>query len=192
MRRSGHLTEVGETQILDLGGEPASGAIEAVEGAFALMRHYSPKFLARLNRECRRFVLFDDSFPEYWQLVDAILLGKRQLVESNNGQIALALVHEATHARLSRLGLSGNRFGLDRIEEACINRERALAKTFPNSDQWGSYVESKAATKWWSAGHSAKRVESRLAGPNASRLRRGLARLVSKWATRNHPKQKPG
>jgi hypothetical protein len=189
MKRSGHLSEVAGVQVLDLGREPRQEALEALDGAIKLLEHYSPRFLARLSRECPRYVLFDDSFPEYWSLVGAIVLGKEQLAASNNGQIALALVHEGTHARLERLGVSAKRHGLDRIEEICLNRERALAATFPNSEQWRSYVESKASTRWWSAERSGQRVAGRLAGTEASRTRRVLARLVARWATRNHPTQ---
>lgn len=187
MRRSGHLTEVAGVEVLDLGLEPREDAIEAIRGAINLLEHFGPTFLRRLNRESRRYVLFDHSFPEYWSLVGAIVLGKNELERANNGQIALSLVHEGTHARLERLGLSARRYGLDRIEEACLDRERALAATFPDQERWLAYVESKASVRWWTTEHSARRIEARLAGTNPTRVRRLLARLVSRWATRNHP-----
>jgi hypothetical protein len=192
MRRTGRTLETALGPVVSFGRKSPEAAIEALNGACELLSHVSPVFLRRAQAECHRYLLFDHASPEYWALTGAIVFGKDELQASNNGQIALALVHESTHARLARCGLSAKRFGLGRVEEACLRRERAAASKFPNSVAWVEYVDTKAATLWWTREFTRKRLEARLAGPTPSRLRAALARLTALLATRNHPSGSDG
>ena len=187
IRGTGVLHDTLAGQVLDVGKEPAQPALDALESGFELLAHFNPQALRRVEKACARYVLFDRGQPEYWTLPRVIFLGKEELTSWNNGAIALTLIHEATHARLEAWGLTPARFGHDRIEKACIRRERAVAATFPNSEQWIDWVDAKAATRWWARGKSAKRIEDEFAGAGASRPRRWLVRWIARWATRNHP-----
>lgn len=188
MKFSADVIELDGAQALDLGVVSPGPAIKSLADGLAVLRN-TGLFHRRVQRACRRYVLFDEAAPEFWPLADAIVLGKSELAESNNGQVALVLVHEATHARLARLGLSARRFGVDRIEQACVRRERRAAADFPNGPQWVAFVDAKAGSRWWSSDEAALRIERQLAGAKPSRLRRWLARKASRWATRNHPGQ---
>lgn len=187
MRRSGAAVELEGAQVLDLGKAPPGPAINSLADGLSVLQNYAKLFHSRVHQACDRYVLFDEASPEYWPLADAIIFGKSELADSNNGEVALALVHEATHARLERLGLSAKRFGLDRIEQACVRRERCAAAMLPNSSQWVAFVDAKASTCWWSADKTARHLERQLAGSNPNRVRAWIAHVVSQWATRNHP-----
>ena len=89
---------------------------------------------------------------------------------------------------------------LQRVKEACTRYvlfdqaspeyrwlPSAAAATFPNSEEWVSFFDGKAATRWWTGEKAARRYEKQLVGESASGLQRWLARRLTRWATRNHP-----
>jgi len=90
-------------------------------------------------------------------------------------QIASAIVHEATHARLMRLGLGYEEPKRLRIERICFDSERAFVRRLPDGDK---LLEEIAATKsYYGEGHFSD------AGQRDAALE-GLRMLgVQKWIT---------
>jgi hypothetical protein len=66
-------------------------------------------------------------------------------------EIAAAIVHEATHARLERGGISYDEKRRSRIEMVCLRRELDLLTKLPNGEP---LREQTAATLEWCAGNN--------------------------------------
>jgi hypothetical protein len=103
-----------------------------------LFRHARlPGYLAEFNSKLRacvldeRFVLAETTQPE---------------------EIAVVIVHEATHARLENLGIGYDDGQRDRIEAICVRRELAFAKRLPNGHPKRERVEATldAQAEFWS------------------------------------------
>ena len=183
-RRLGEPFSLAGADAVDTGETPREEAIQALAGAFTLLDHVSPFMLRRVKRELRRYLLRDTAFPRYIPHLRCVLLGKDSIAQSNNAEIALILVHEATHARLERLGVRATRFGLERIEMVCMRRELALASHFPDSAAWTNYVESKINSRFWARKHIRERLERELLKSNFPPW---VVKSLASFATRNHP-----
>ena len=56
-------------------------------------------------------------------------------------EIALTIVHEAAHARLWRAGVPYTEVLRPRVEAICMRREVAVARKFPDGQDWADWVE---------------------------------------------------
>lgn len=159
-------------------------ALGSLTRGLELLEHGGGHFARRARRGCTRILVRERAFARYWRLPRAAVVGQSDLVQMSNGEVALLLLHEATHARLEGLGLTARRFGLDRIERVCLRRERALAQSFPDPARWISLVDQRLRDGLWDRHSVATRVEKEFA-------ERGfpgwIARIVARIATRNHP-----
>lgn len=162
----------------------ANAAVESLNRGIALLEQVDGLVARRVRRGCSRILVRERAFARYWPLPQAIVLGQSDLAKMSNGEVALLLVHEATHARLASLGLTARRFGLDRIERVCLRRARALAQQFPNPEPWIARIDERLTNRLWNRRAVARRVEEEFS-------KRGFpgwaARLVARVATRKHP-----
>jgi hypothetical protein len=159
-------------------------AIASLERGIALLERGSGVPARRVRRACSRILLRGRGFPRYWHLPRVIVLGAEELRGASNGWVALTLVHEATHARLHRLGLTARRFGIDRIERTCVRRERWLASTFPGTFDWVGFVDQRAHGGAWSRAVARRRFRDDLLGRGVPGW---LAGLLAGLATFRHP-----
>jgi hypothetical protein len=79
-------------------------------------------------------------------------------------QIACAIVHEATHARLTRLGFGYEEPKRLRIEHICVDAERSFARRLPDGDELLKEIEETKS--FYGAAHfsDASRRETNLDG----------------------------
>ena len=111
-----------------------------VERAMLLVKQHSPLHYARIIRDLERIwvhVLVYGGQGEYHASLNACLLDERYVSEPTTSieQIALAIVHEATHARLERYGIEYKEALRVRIEAICIRRELSFAARLPDGGQ---------------------------------------------------------
>ncbi|WP_407154843.1 hypothetical protein [Bradyrhizobium sp. STM 3557] len=107
-----------------------------VERALALLREQSPLHHSRVLRDLHRVwvYLLADGLASYNHSLRACVLDERFLAdpETSIEQIASAIVHEATHARLERLGVGYAENQRARIEAVCFRRELSFAVRLPD------------------------------------------------------------
>ena len=71
------------------------------------------------------------------------------LMHGSTAQIAMRIVHEATHARIDQNGLRYTASRRGRIEARCVSEEIAFAQRLPNSDSLVAHARQKLSTPWW-------------------------------------------
>jgi hypothetical protein len=113
--------------------------LSRVERALLLVKQHSPLHYSRIIRDLERIWIFllPSGLAEYKHSLKACVLDKRFVADSavSLEQIASAIVHEATHAKLERLGIEYDEDQRARIEAICFRRELAFAVRLPDGAQ---------------------------------------------------------
>jgi hypothetical protein len=153
--------------------EEESAACWDVESAIEVIRQHDPARLRRLLQDVRYVVVTHTagSAGEYREDVRAILLDASNVGKQTPEAVAMVIVHEATHARLWRMGV-GRFHDRGRIETACVRAEIDFARKIAGTERliWGA--EAKLATRYWE-------------GPRPQDAERYLKRLgFPRWARR--------
>ena len=110
-----------------------------VEEALHLIRNHAPLHFARVLRNLERVWVrvLPSSGACYERSVNACVLDERYVLSEATSleQIAGAIIHEATHARLERWGIDYDEQVRPRIEAICLRRELAFASRLPHGAQ---------------------------------------------------------
>jgi hypothetical protein len=110
-----------------------------VERALLLVKQHSPLHYSRIINDLERVWIFllSHGRAEYNHSLKACVLDERYVADSAASveQIASTIVHEATHARLERLGIRYKEELRARIEAICFRRELAFAVRLPDCSQ---------------------------------------------------------
>jgi hypothetical protein len=77
--------------------------------------------------------------------INACQLDPRFIQASRPELIASAIVHEATHARLTRCGIGYDEALRARVERVCVRRERAFGAKLPNGIEERAQMEADLA-----------------------------------------------
>lgn len=139
-------------QIVTLAGpapELASVA-EPIKNALRVIREHAPRRFARLQFDVRRFVVVSVTGPEYIHSIRACMLSSSYIKTATAEDLAMTIVHEATHARLSAIGIRYTAGMRDRMERRCIREEAAFAKALPDGENLATLVLAKREHPWWS------------------------------------------
>lgn len=120
-----------------------------IHDALDLIRTHSPRRYERIKREVRRVVIIGAGGSEYWPQVGGIALTRAELTSESPEEVAFAIVHEATHARLWKMGIPYARALRERIEHVCVRAEVAFAQTLPDADRWVAEIQRQLTTPWW-------------------------------------------
>jgi hypothetical protein len=122
-------------------------AFSRLQAALALVRYYEPRRYARLKNDCLRFLFTPFDGAEYFPDCRTCVLG-RSVVFQSPDRLAIAIVHEGTHARISAFGVrsAGVR---ERVERACVRAECAFATRLPDGAQLAAEAAEKLAHPWW-------------------------------------------
>lgn len=124
-----------------------------VEQALTAIERYAPTTLRRMQKDVCRVVMFPigGAAGRYVHALRACVLSPEFVLAEETGRlrIALVLVHEATHARLSRSGLDARKHPElhVRIERICNRSELAFARRVPG-------LPSGTPSKFYSAFHT--------------------------------------
>lgn len=166
-----------------------SPAWSAVEEALRLIKQHDRVRYDRLCRDlaCVWVRVIPGSLGRYNRPRNACEVDERfVLAQASRPELVAALiVHEATHARLTRCGIGYEEALRARIESVCARRERAFAAKLPNGEQVQAQAEwrlLRPADTWTNANWMA-RYEKDL--PSALRhigLPEWLIRFIIKMA----------
>ena len=122
---------------------------DRIEAAIELIHRYDRRRLERAARDMPRIVAgFPDTGDACYDTIDALGILKLQTVARRDitpEQLALCIVHEATHARIERCGIRYEPQRRVRIERACIQAELAFAQRLPadESEWYTRYLSDK-------------------------------------------------
>lgn len=126
-----------------------SANVDRVEAALNIIRDCDPIRHRRLVRDVKQIWV--------WQVPGTVARFRRaewscdldeQFVETATPElIASSIVHEATHARLDRMGFGYDEAIRERVERLCLRRELAFAKKFPDGIV-GQWAEASLNALW--------------------------------------------
>ena len=148
-------------------------ALAAVGDAIELIARYDGARYRRMLRDVRYLVVTHTaaSAGEYREDIRSILLDATNIVRQTPTSVAMVIVHEATHARLWRMG-AGRHPDRARVEGACVGAEIQFARKIPGTERLIAGAEAKLATRYWE-------------GSRPGTADRYLKRLgLGKWARR--------
>lgn len=163
-------------EIFDLtaGATHSADYFARVNAALDLIARHDMRRLLRLKRDVRRLVVIDQAGPEFWPRLRACVLTPRGLALDEE-EVALTIVHEATHARLYRSGIPYHPQLRARIENCCVKQEIEFAHTLPRGATLAEARRAQLETPWWSPDALFERRLSQLQGAGAPNwLIRGL------------------
>ncbi len=109
----------------------AEGIWSSTDRALGLIQQLDPRCCKRILHDVRAILVVprDSDFTSMY--TSTIVLAEKSVVGQNTVRAALALVHEAVHARLRRVGLKYWPDLQQRMEELCIREEIAFVGLLP-------------------------------------------------------------
>lgn len=167
-------------EVVDLTGRSLAGAAaERLDAALGVIEAFAPNTYSGLRRRLARVVIASGGVGYYSRGVNAAVIGRTYIERSSPEQLALVLVHEASHARLHRLGVRGD---TSRLEGICVRAERAFAQRLPNGARLIDDIRAKTRTPWWTAEARSDRLATVAEAANLpswiGRLLRKMTRMV--------------
>jgi hypothetical protein len=120
----------------------------ALQVALDMLLASNSRLYSRVVTELHR-VVFLESGPEFWPRSRACVLDG--ILEQSEITTACQLVHEATHARLWRIGFRYQEEIRYRIERICVRAELELLANIPGSDLYRDETLQKLRKPWWTA-----------------------------------------
>jgi len=113
-------------------------ALRRVEEALQLIKTHDPRRYGRLLRDLERIWVRSDRIGTAWfnEALKACELSADFVLADTSpaAEIAAAIVHEATHARLCSHGIGYDEPLRQRIEAVCVRRELAFAARLPDGE----------------------------------------------------------
>jgi hypothetical protein len=130
MSKSHHTRRVDGVRVL----ASALANVERVETALNLIREHDPVRHGRLIRDLEQIWVWaiPGSVGRFRHLGWTCDLDKQFVETTTPDLIASVIVHEATHARLFRMGFGYEEAIRERVEQICLRRELAFAAKVPN------------------------------------------------------------
>ena len=185
-----HFT-VGRFQLLVWSGEEHSELfVTKIGRALELIASADPKRFARIERDLRGFALVANGGDVYDDDLRLYVVHLPALVSRSVEEVAMAIVHEATHARLHRAEVRWTEARASRIEHVCVGQEVAFAERLPGAIELVRLASEKLQRRWWTRDKTAVRQDAMLESlkvPRAFiRLRRYLIDLAAKPVDSDH------
>jgi len=124
--------------------------VDKVLAALALIRDFDPIRYKRIARDLARIwvMVVPSGAAQFRESTWTCEIDDRFVLDPGTGTeiLALVIVHEATHARLHRMGIPYEEKLRDRIERICIGRELAFAAALPNGGEARHWAERGLAS----------------------------------------------
>jgi hypothetical protein len=134
--------------------KPCPG-LQRAEDALRLIKQQAPLHYSRILRNLQRILvdLVPSAIASYRRSLNACVLDERFVLPDTTTleQIASAIVHEATHARLERWGIAYDEHMRARIEAICMRRELDFLSKLQHSEPLQAEMARKVA--WYADNH---------------------------------------
>lgn len=150
LRLTAPRRRVSGVELVDLTASAAGPLFfERVTEALTLLQQRAPAVFAGVRRRLKRIALLAGGGEFYHGGLRAYVVDLPTLKRRSVPELALAIVHEATHARLERWGIGYEPSKRARIERTCVRAELALAEKLPDNQLIISRIGEKLSTSWW-------------------------------------------
>jgi hypothetical protein len=133
--------------------------LDKVTAALNLIASRDPRRFARIRRQMRAVFVVPAGGEIYDHGLRGYMATASLLRQRSPAHVALAIVHEATHARLWASGIRSTAANLDRIERLCIAQEIAFAQRLPDAEALTTFAKGKLERPWWAPEEGRRRVD---------------------------------
>jgi hypothetical protein len=154
--------------LLDAWMEPLFFA--KVTRALDLIAERDARRLARIQRDVR--VICGDlaGYSHWYDPLRLMVLVWPAVFPTRVEDVALTIVHEATHARIYRAGIAYDEDARARIEAVCVGQEATFARLLPDGESLAERELKKLDTPWWTTSEFQR-----------SQLERARAHEIPEW-----------
>lgn len=104
-------------------------AVEKVVEALALIQNVDPRRYSWIERHLRKFYLTEIEGAQYWVAYHVCVLSSEEVMKLPMHEMALRIVHEAAHARISKAGVAWWTESFAQIEARCIKEEMGFCSS---------------------------------------------------------------
>lgn len=122
---------------------------EKLHAVLQLIDSRAPRQLRRIAADLGTIALvpaggeyFDTSFRAY-------VMDVPTLMHLGIPELALKVVHEATHARILKCGIDHRKFGRRRLEQLCMRQELQFARLLDDAGSLTDWAKARTDTEWW-------------------------------------------
>ncbi len=134
------ISHVHGVRVAVLDYEDDQHATMRIKNAIQLINFADPQRMRRIALDLKGGIVVEPRFRHHAQLETSTLTCEltTSYVRSNAAieELAMIIVHEATHARLWRAGISYDEPIRTRVEATCIRREMAFADKLVGGEHW--------------------------------------------------------
>jgi hypothetical protein len=120
-----------------------------VSDALSFVRLHDQSRYRRLLHLLKRIVLVPDGGEYLDTPLSTYVMDVPTLVQRSAPSLALKIVHELTHLRLTQAGIPYSASLRDRIEELCIRQEVDFAEKTPPELGLVEEAKRKLGQRWW-------------------------------------------
>ena len=115
----------------DADAPQAAARLLKVEQALSLIAEVDPRRLQRISSDLRRILVLPAAKAHLWERSLTCVIPQSLVERDSASLVALRVVHEATHARLTRAGVRFLPERIYRMEVLCVQEEIRLASLLP-------------------------------------------------------------
>lgn len=136
--------------LVDLTQQQEAGPLfAAVEEALRIIAEHDPARLRRMRGDVKHIAIMHtaDSAGEWWRLPGVMVLAFSHIQRAMPLSLAMTIVHEATHARIDRMGAIET--DKEREERFCVAQEIVFARRVPGSERLIECAPRKLETEYW-------------------------------------------
>lgn len=160
----------------------ACQVFDRVAEALGVITQYDPSLIEELRHTASRLLFTEAPGGHYIAGISTCRIGIGFAKRSPALNLAMMIVHEATHARLARNGMCYVGEQREVIERLCVGAEISFAERVPDSEEAIAKARALLETRWWDASAHAESTVNELAERGVPRwiakrlVARGLAR----------------
>jgi hypothetical protein len=130
--------------------------------ALRLIAAVDPNRYRRIHKHVVRMLFTSTPGGHYLPRLRTCRLGSDYARRSATVDLAMMIVHEATHARLWDLGYRYNESARERIERICVNAEVAFASRIPGAENSVARAKKYLDNPWWTTEQHVRRSADEL------------------------------
>ena len=152
-----HSRERGFDLVVFSGERYADTFFATIRSALDMIAITDPRRFTRIQRSLRRFALVESGGDFYDHDLHTYVVDLPSMVARSVAEVAMAIVHESTHARIREFGVKRLPTNEARIERACVRQEIAFAMRLPEASVLAELAERKLQREWWSPENMSRR-----------------------------------
>ncbi|MEJ7809359.1 MAG: hypothetical protein WKG32_02980 [Gemmatimonadaceae bacterium] len=179
--------EVGGVEVCVAGTSMEANSVShKVEAALRLIAQNDPALAGQICRDVRRLLFTETSGGHYLAGIETCRIGLAYATRVPPIELAMMIVHEATHARLAKGGALYLGEDRGRIEHICVEAEIAFAERIPGSEHAVQKARALLKTEWWDAEKHSERTVSDLRQRGVPEW---IAQRIVAWSLRRVQKE---